>query len=611
MFKSRTLFIQFFLFISLLVSYLITPQLSACELSFSTQLDASGTKYYFAIRQKNKICSAKHFTNFFHSLKSQEAQHYFKKSIQDYFSKPARESWQNMYDSQLKLPDQRRGGIIIIDTTNSNPLQVAPTSSHAQKEFENNFGTSFDPSKIGYPMALDHTHSPKPITDYFQSAAYRQNLSGGLAVIQIIQSGFGQELTQSFELVFAGKRSSFDEVAARQQSQFLQSVFSSLQDFQKQSNLQREEDALREQLLEAQIKFTYMEIDEEGLAIKKKFSVNAADLEDLSKRLQSQEIDKAIEDNFQKQTRNHNELTQANRDLNKHGLSQRPQEARKKLLIFTVDESQKMTTKEIHREQSYAFKTERSSPEGEKLAAALSKRNAAADALSLRPHAPGIRALDTADHTLTAADEYYQQEDKESGDLAVSFAIGLLDLTTSFAPGFSWGRDIYEAINGTDMISGEQLGTLSRSMAVLGVVTAGAGSKVGKALGLIGKIMKGADHAETLRFSGKMLVRNSGLWSSAKHRTALQNAYQHFKKHGNDFPQFPNALKYVEGAHDFMKNPPSGTLTKVRPTGDKIFYHQETNTLAIETADGIARTMYKPKIGKHPYATNLEYFHAQ
>jgi len=101
------------------------------------------------------------------------------------------------------------------------------------------------------------------------------------------------------------------------------------------------------------------------------------------------------------------------------------------------------------------------------------------------------------------------------------------------------------------------------------------------------------------------------LWTGTKSKTGVQNALGHFKKHGSEFPQYPNATQYAQGARNFVSNPPKGTLTKVRPNGDKLFYDPATNTFASQRADGALRTMFKPDPAKHGYPTNLDYFNAQ
>ena len=72
-----------------------------------------------------------------------------------------------------------------------------------------------------------------------------------------------------------------------------------------------------------------------------------------------------------------------------------------------------------------------------------------------------------------------------------------------------------------------------------------------------------------------------------------------------------NSKQYVDATHNFVRNPPEGTLTKIRNNGDTLYYNPSTNIFAIKNADGTPRTMFKPNPANHGYKTNLEYFNAQ
>lgn len=50
-----------------------------------------------------------------------------------------------------------------------------------------------------------------------------------------------------------------------------------------------------------------------------------------------------------------------------------------------------------------------------------------------------------------------------------------------------------------------------------------------------------------------------------------------------------------------MNNPPEGTLSKVRPNGDTVFYNPKTNTFAVKTADGVPKTMFRPDPAEHGF----------
>ena len=93
------------------------------------------------------------------------------------------------------------------------------------------------------------------------------------------------------------------------------------------------------------------------------------------------------------------------------------------------------------------------------------------------------------------------------------------------------------------------------------------------------------------------VIISKGLWSQTKALNGVKNALNHWVKHAKDFPQFKNAKQYVEGAKNFLHNPPSGTLTKIRGNGDVLRYNPSSNTFGVMDANGIPKTMFKPKDG--------------
>ncbi|MNQ96984.1 hypothetical protein D3C85_1126080 [compost metagenome] len=111
---------------------------------------------------------------------------------------------------------------------------------------------------------------------------------------------------------------------------------------------------------------------------------------------------------------------------------------------------------------------------------------------------------------------------------------------------------------------------------------------------------------------GKVGGAKGDFWSSTKSKTPVENAYGHWDKHKSEFPEFQNSKQYVEGAKNFLNNPPPGSLIKTRPiNGDIVIYDPASNVIGIKSADGTPRTMFKPEVAQHGYPTNLEYFYAQ
>lgn len=86
--------------------------------------------------------------------------------------------------------------------------------------------------------------------------------------------------------------------------------------------------------------------------------------------------------------------------------------------------------------------------------------------------------------------------------------------------------------------------------------------------------------------SDSLHAAKRSLWTSTKGKTWVENAFEHWQKHGAEFPEFQNANQYVEGAHRFFSSPPAGTLTKTRPNGDTLFYNPGNNTFGVQAADG-------------------------
>ncbi|WP_208605113.1 S-type pyocin domain-containing protein, partial [Xenorhabdus eapokensis] len=93
------------------------------------------------------------------------------------------------------------------------------------------------------------------------------------------------------------------------------------------------------------------------------------------------------------------------------------------------------------------------------------------------------------------------------------------------------------------------------------------------------------------------------IWTKGKVGSRIKNAINHWLKHGNEFPNLKNSDEYIDATHDFIKNPPKGTLSKENDKGDKLFYDPDSNTFAVQSKSGAPRTMFKPK-AKMKYWSN-------
>jgi len=265
----------------------------------------------------------------------------------------------------------------------------------------------------------------------------------------------------------------------------------------------------------------------------------------------------------------------------------------------------------------------------------------------------GLAAIDEADEAAASADD---ERTKKNYELAKAS----LDIALGFVPVLNVGQSLYEAVTGKSVMTGEDIGKFGQVMAILGVATLGGHSVIKSSLSTFGKIAEAAlkvaseasrnSFREAFGLSSKFVesaaklfdktglsnffdiiknetgalapfggdvskaiekIKYPSIWSEGKFKDSVKNAFKHFNDHGKEFPEVNNALEYVEKAHEFMKNPPTGTLTKTRLNGEKVFYHQSTETFAVQGVDGAPKTMFKPNPEIHKYPTNLEYFNAQ
>ncbi|CAN7321363.1 S-type pyocin family protein [Brevundimonas sp. LjRoot202] len=69
-----------------------------------------------------------------------------------------------------------------------------------------------------------------------------------------------------------------------------------------------------------------------------------------------------------------------------------------------------------------------------------------------------------------------------------------------------------------------------------------------------------------------------------------------FERNGADFDAV-SAEDYLAKVRAFTTRPPAGAERVERPNGDVLFYEASTNTFAVVSRDGVAKTMFKPREG--------------
>ena len=69
-----------------------------------------------------------------------------------------------------------------------------------------------------------------------------------------------------------------------------------------------------------------------------------------------------------------------------------------------------------------------------------------------------------------------------------------------------------------------------------------------------------------------------------------------FERNGADFGA-ASAEDYLAKVQAVSTRPPAGTERAERPNGDGLLYHAATNTFAVVSREGVAKTMFKPRDG--------------
>ena len=69
-----------------------------------------------------------------------------------------------------------------------------------------------------------------------------------------------------------------------------------------------------------------------------------------------------------------------------------------------------------------------------------------------------------------------------------------------------------------------------------------------------------------------------------------------FERNGADFGA-ASAQDYLDKVRAFTDRPPAGTERVERPNGDVLLYQASTNTFAVVSREGVAKTMFKPRDG--------------
>jgi len=155
-------------------------------------------------------------------------------------------------------------------------------------------------------------------------------------------------------------------------------------------------------------------------------------------------------------------------------------------------------------EGRYTFETPYQSINGQKLArTARLGENASKQVQAKMPaggypaHRMAYSLLNFGQNALSHADQAYMAGNQLLGDDTILLSVMafevVIDLATSFTPGISWGRDLYEAVTGFDAITREELSSFARGASIIGVVTGGVFSgikNIPRVIERIGNVLK-------------------------------------------------------------------------------------------------------------------------
>jgi hypothetical protein len=171
--------------------------------------------------------------------------------------------------------------------------------------------------------------------------------------------------------------------------------------------------------------------------------------------------------------------------------------------------------------------------------------------------------VNVANDALTVAEESYRTGQTEKGDFAKELGLAGLDLALSLTPGVGLAKDFVELSTGYNFVTGAKLTTFERTMAAVGVLTVGYGSKLalaGKAGALIDIFKVGSKEVQAVEEFTKIASRaekisEAAIEAGVKDRSVIQEVADSIKRN------FPCRVALVPS-----RNPIDYFLTFIEPT---------------------------------------------
>ena len=184
--------------------------------------------------------------------------------------------------------------------------------------------------------------------------------------------------------------------------------------------------------------------------------------------------------------------------------------------------------------------------------------------------------------------------------IAAEFAETALDLTLSFTPGISWGKDIYEAVIGKNLVTGDSLSSLDRGFAIAGAMSAGIFSKAARVLkgtAILGKV------ASKLGTAGGFFTSIKKIWTKAPTDVhGLETAAEQFERQRRHFPEHRDLGDFVREAHRITRNSDANVVSSPLPRGGELFLDKLRRIEVEKYGDAPKRMERRPKAAYDPDA---------
>jgi pyocin large subunit-like protein len=151
-----------------------------------------------------------------------------------------------------------------------------------------------------------------------------------------------------------------------------------------------------------------------------------------------------------------------------------------------------------------------------------------------------------------------------------------------------------------DVMIGKTMRSAWTAAAALALLAATGCGNGGSAVETRDRAAEGAEAvlapAAAAEASGPEAARTKPALTANRRETVDAKVTRLFERNGADFGA-ASAEDYLAKVQAFTTRPPAGVERVERPNGDVLLYQASTNTFAVVSRDGVAKTMFKPRDG--------------